>query len=782
MYDLSGYLGPGMKPPLWSLFLAFLLPAGLLVWVGEYLSRPAPWRPSEDVKLMEAVAAEGPYDVVVIGPSSAKTDIHGPGLGRLLGKGFNRVAVMTQGGSTAPVWYTILKERVYKNGLKPKLVLINGVMQGVVKTRMDAWERGAVLVHTTTPDDVLMRKTWGSGQPVLVQRALERRGDLRRTIFSDFRLFFPGMFLGDAEASVDAAGITVFGRQHQEVERVLPGVETEQGAAALGWDQSNPAESYLADISALAQENGAEVVLVLAPILQAKIRQVHQLSPEAEGKLIQFLNEKRIGLVDLRNAPIRDANFVDGVHMNRSGQKLFTELLAESLLELGAREGRLAPSVEPLIPAGVERRGEGPPIVLGNEVAGKERCSRSIGLPGLDILGARALKLLGSQLLPPLRVVQEGATLKPLERGMLRSDCAGTWVLLHDRLVLSDHTAGATTSVSWNTDLPIEQGSGAPQYWALPGTSLRWQFNERWGVAGPFQVEVSAVAAGSGEPGRLRVGEQERVLEPTLDRLEAQLEVDPSGPWDLELIAPEGGGFLLVRSLVLSYGNQRLELVRDGRPAPWSLLGVDVTGPTPPEVPTGAVQTEGEWSFLDAPWSNTAGCTPLVVLEDGKELPRVKLDNWGAKVPTAEGVAHLGEKLYFQAQPGKDYRLAYAEDRHCWSNRFRSPDHLWLYPGDRLSLDMNQVLTARVQGALRKLEIRARSNEPVPADVTVDLNFLVNDRLHFHSSLVAADINYSTPVLLDPPLLRERDMDVRLELRLPEGSPPLLLTLMGWEG
>ncbi|HND32795.1 MAG TPA: hypothetical protein PLA94_22520, partial [Myxococcota bacterium] len=77
---------------------------------------------------------------------------------------------------------------------------------------------------------------------------------------------------------------------------------------------------------------------------------------------------------------------------------------------------------------------------------------------------------------------------------------------------------------------------------------------------------------------------------------------------------------------------------------------------------------------------------------------------------------------------------------------------------------------------------RARSNEPVPADVTVDLTFLVNDRVHFHSSLPAADISYTTPVLLEPPLLRERDMDVRLELQLPASSPPLLLTLMGWEG
>ncbi|HNH47292.1 MAG TPA: hypothetical protein PKY30_09655, partial [Myxococcota bacterium] len=486
-----------MKPPHWSLFLALLLPAGLLVWVGEYLSRPAPWRPSEDVKTMEAVAAEGPYDVVVIGPSSAKTDIHGPGLGRLLGRGFDRVAVMTQGGSTAPVWYTILKERVYKNGLRPKLVLINGVMQGVVKTRMDSWERGAVLVHTTTPDELLMRKTWGSDQPALVQRALERRGDLRREIFSGFRLFFPGLFLSEAETSVDAAGVSVFGTQHQEVERVLPGVETEEGAALTSWEDSDPTEGYLGDIAALAHENGAQVVLVLAPILQSKIRRVHQLSPEAEGKLIQFLNQQQIGLVDLRNAPIRDANFVDGVHMNRSGQKLFTELLAESLLQLGAKEGKLAPSVEPLIPARVERSGEGPPIVLGNEVAGKERCTRSIGLPGMEFLGARALKLLGSQLLPPLRVMQEGQVLKPLERGMTRSDCAGTWVLLHDRLVLNDRTPGAATTVSWNTDLPIEQGSGAPQYWALPGTSLRWHFDERWGVAGPFQVEVSAVAAGS---------------------------------------------------------------------------------------------------------------------------------------------------------------------------------------------------------------------------------------------------------------------------------------------
>jgi hypothetical protein len=282
--------------------------------------------------------------------------------------------------------------------------------------------------------------------------------------------------------------------------------------------------------------------------------------------------------------------------------------------------------------------------------------------------------------------------------------------------------------------------------------------------------------------GLLKVGDKEQRLAPVMDRLEAQIEVDPKGPWNIELNSPTDGSFLLIRSLVLSYGNQRLELVRDGRPAPWSLLGVELKGSPAPELPSSAVQTEGDWSFLEAPWKNLLGCSPLVVLEDEQELPRVKLDNWGAKAPTAEGVAHLGTRLYFHAQPGKAYRVAYGEDRHCWSNRYRSPDHLWVYPGDQLNLDLNQVLTARVQGALRKLEIRARGNEPIPEDALLDLTILVNDRVHFHKSLPAGELSYTTPLLLDPPLLRERDMDVRLELRLSPGSPPLFMTLMGWEG
>ena len=115
-----------------------------------------------------------------------------------MGKGFSRVGVMSQGGSTAPTWYAILKERVYKNGLRPKLVIVNGIMQGVVKTRMDARERGSVLVHTAEPDGVLLKKSWGSDQPAMVQRAMERRGELRSSVFSAFRLFFPGLYLDDA--------------------------------------------------------------------------------------------------------------------------------------------------------------------------------------------------------------------------------------------------------------------------------------------------------------------------------------------------------------------------------------------------------------------------------------------------------------------------------------------------------------------------------------------------------------------------------------------------------
>ncbi|HNC97011.1 MAG TPA: hypothetical protein PKW90_12865, partial [Myxococcota bacterium] len=114
--------------------LALLLPALILLGVGHILTRPVPWEPSPKVLALEQQAKKGPYDVVIVGPSIAGSDIHPAMLGRLLGSDYRRVLVLAHEGSTAPTWYAMLKERAYKNGLRPKVVVISGVLNGLLTT------------------------------------------------------------------------------------------------------------------------------------------------------------------------------------------------------------------------------------------------------------------------------------------------------------------------------------------------------------------------------------------------------------------------------------------------------------------------------------------------------------------------------------------------------------------------------------------------------------------------------------------------------------------------
>jgi hypothetical protein len=170
-------MGEGVRPL--TRLLALLLPTLILLGVGHILTRPIPWEPSPKAVLLDKLAKKGPYDVVVVGPSIAGSDIHPVLLGRLLGEDYRRVLVLAHEGSTAPTWYAMLKDRAYKNGLRPKVVVISGVLNGLLATYVPPSQRAAILAHLPEPDAVLLKKTWGSSRSPTMDRALEHRAALR---------------------------------------------------------------------------------------------------------------------------------------------------------------------------------------------------------------------------------------------------------------------------------------------------------------------------------------------------------------------------------------------------------------------------------------------------------------------------------------------------------------------------------------------------------------------------------------------------------------------------
>jgi hypothetical protein len=156
--------------------------------------------------------------------------------------------------------------------------------------------------HRAEPDDRVLEKSFGGSGSVLLRRATENRRRIHdpplmslRTVLARF-LFSAGD--DGIDARVDAAGLAVFGSQHEEeAQRVLPGVERHHRAGPQLVEQIG--DSYLADIASLVQENGGQLLIVISPTGHQKGWH-HDVGLELEQALIAELNRLGIGFLDMR--------------------------------------------------------------------------------------------------------------------------------------------------------------------------------------------------------------------------------------------------------------------------------------------------------------------------------------------------------------------------------------------------------------------------------------------------------------------------------------------------
>jgi hypothetical protein len=597
-----------------------------------------------------------------------------------------------------------------------------------------------------------------------------------RTLLSRF-LFSPGE--EGMDARVDAAGLAVFGSQHEEeAQRVLPGVEQHKRAGPQLVE--NIADSYLSDIATLVQENGGQLLIVISPIAPHKSWH-HDIGLEREQALITELNRLQIGYLDMRGE-LDGRAFRDGLHMNREGQAELSEKVAQRLLDAGILEGQLPQGVLPLRTERLQRLGELPPLDLPAPTALSEPCESSQPLPGLNFLFPGALNRIGAQLTAPLRVL-EGAV--ALERETPRSPkdvaCNGTYRFVQDGLRIRHKEAGALATVSWNTELPFREGEGPRQYWGLPGTSLRWDFSSRWAVQGSYTVQASVLPVSPGAGAILRVGGQELRLQPQEDRLVAELLVDPQASWSIELQAPEG--YWVLRSLRLVQGPLSMVLVEEAKPRLTDLFAgdrVQVTGEVPAlEMPP--IRQRGELSYVELPWKNVVGCSPLRVLEEGEPLPRDARNLFQAAVPRGTEVQHVGDRLYFSASQQGEVTVDYDPDRHCWAKSTpKSPERYWLYPGDRLDGPITGEMRGKLAGAMKRVELQVAANLPLPAGATLHLTILQDERIFFDESVQIQD--GKNLIFLPTPLPREFKTHASFRIEGAPELPPMLLTLHGVEG
>lgn len=772
-----------MPRSLLTYLLSLIGPALVLGFAGKELTREEAWNPDAEVQKLEEVAAKAPLDVVVVGPSIARANFDASYLKKVLGKDYARSMLLQEPASTAAVWYTMLKERVYAHNQRPRLVVMVPTLTSLLTNDASGRALEGLRRHRAEPDDRVLEKSFGGSGSVLLRRATENRRRIHdpplmslRTVLARF-LFSAGD--DGIDARVDAAGLAVFGSQHEEeAQRVLPGVERHHRAGPQLVEQIG--DSYLADIASLVQENGGQLLIVISPTGHQKGWH-HDVGLELEQALIAELNRLGIGFLDMRGG-MDSRSFRDGLHMTREAQGELSETVAQRLLEAGILDGRLPQGVLPLRVERLHRQGEPPPLDLPPPTKLSEPCQTSQPLPGLDFLFPAALSRIGAQLVAPLWV-REGEVV--LERETSRSakdvECNGTYKFVRDGLRIRHRSPGSSAGVGWNTELPFQEGDGPKQYWGFPETSLHWDFLTRWSVVGSYTVEVSVLPVSPGAAALVRVGGQEQVLSVEEDRLVAQLPVDPQGPWTIELESTEG--FWVLRSLRLVQGPFSMMLVEEAKPRTTDLFAgdqVQVEGDVP-ALQASETRRKGALSYVEIPWKNEVGCSPLRVLKDDVPLPRDARNLFQATNPRGTEVQHVGNRLYFSAAPQGATTMDFDPDRHCWAKATqKSPDRYWLYPGDRLNGPITGEMRGKLIGAMRRVELQVHANQPLPAGAALQLTLLQDEEVLFDAPVPIQE--GKNLIFLPTPLPREFKTRASFRIEGQPELPPMLLTLHGVEG
>ncbi len=546
--------------------------AALLVGMGVAWATPTTTGPAAVIE--DALARAGADGIVLLGNSKVSTDLDLDQLRAALGPDAPPIAPANVYGTSAPVWYAVLKNRVYSNGHRPRLLVIFAPLETALTTDLPAEPARAVLAAQL-----------GEDEPVVTRKV------------------FGGVFDAEVRERLRRVLLPVCHPDRAAREEAPPPPAATNAELA-------PERSFLADILALAREHGTPTLFVRTPFAPSRAVQ-DDLPPAQVEAAVALIASHGAGWVDLSDgAP--EAAFGDGVHMNAAGRRAMTARLAAALRPVIA--GGPLPVQDVAAPARRVTREGTPPADLPLTVTGAEGCARVATHPLLATLGAEALVARGYGAVSPFVPKQGRAALRAGES----SGCGGTYAARGDTLAIDGYAGhGDTFSLVPSPDLPVRGPLGEEAWWVHPGTSLVVEVPP---LAAGAKVEVVTTAFGEGGPTTTTTTTRETPI---------PIPAPADGPWILvEHVRAAGvdvlGGplhlDLLAGEVTYAAPPSPLPAMPAGRPTPdGTLLRV--------ELPAGLPSDEAVFEA-----AGRGRCAPVEVLRDG--APADALD----AVPTRRGL------------------------------------------------------------------------------------------------------------------------------------------------
>lgn len=677
--------------------------------------------------VMDRMLRQSQPQVLLIGPSYANTDVDPRLLAQRLRLPRDEVLMLSVPNSVGAHWYAVLKNRVFANGHRPRLVVVvSGLQSMLLATPLTEASYLNLAVHLEGPDPVIDAKMRRSTRLALA-RLREKRGMLREAAFG-FARDVPASFLfrspRDPSIPIQPAEIRT------ALDRVFDDDKVDMSLHARGTpvidiltqervydpaDLPTPERSFIPDITEIVRDHGARMVFVrppMSPDIPDHMDDV--VLPGVQEETVAVVHARGGSFVDMRGLPMSSDMFKDPDHMNVEGSRRFTEALARVLLGLDALEPDRAPdTLAPFEAASVEVIGDAGPLpALEADAAGPGRwlgpgtTLRVTFDQGWDALRGPFLAHLAAEQLrgevgPTLRI--DG-----VEVAVGRMEAAPPWTLWQGRKVLRAPDGPFVLEVTvpddagWTRITGLALGEGAGRV-VLEGDSTGLD-GARADLFGVFRQHEGVLIDETVHPTYLR---------------------PPGAVPKAERPVEDGPG------KIGRYETSRWEFLSDER-----LIGETNFG---------------------------SRCSPLRITDEGAELPLANVPCVEVQRKGQGRSCHTPEYIYFTTVDGTDpftngrrYKLVLDEGRRC-------DGAVWLYPKDHFEVAWPADRLAVFRRGADTLTFGARYLQKRPAKVEITLR--VDGAEQLRTQVDGLDLKGGPLVVpLEPPI-PPGTTDVVLEVR-----------------
>lgn len=298
------------------------------------------------VGMIEKTLERTQPQAIILGNSLSNTDINPVQLAREFDIPREKIQRFSIPNSIGAHWWIVLKNRVYANGHKPKLIILLSDMQSLLATRpLTEASYLNLRVHADDAEDEAYLDAKAKSEGWASSRIWENKGKVRegslrliRNLWID-AIFRHQLYNGSTNNKTSAAIDRVFDAGATDLrlhEAVIPIMQGDRGLQPFDPTKLPTIDdSFVPEIVSLVTRHGGKVVFLrppMSPLLDPTLGDY--VLPAQEDALKDAVAELGGSYVDLSDFAMFETDFYNVDHMNARGAKRFTAAAAATMDDL----------------------------------------------------------------------------------------------------------------------------------------------------------------------------------------------------------------------------------------------------------------------------------------------------------------------------------------------------------------------------------------------------------------------------------------------------------------